>query len=105
MRNYIDSKQKTWDELLHSLVFAINTSHSTSTGHSSFRMIFGREAVLLAEVAIPNPMPNAVTIMDHYMDIVSTQYECHIFANKHLSKAQRYMKKRYDDKIRCHPYK
>jgi hypothetical protein len=49
---YTDANQKNWPKFLHHIVFGINCSVQETTQHSSFFLLYGREATLPIEASI-----------------------------------------------------
>ncbi len=54
MKRYIEKHSRKWDEKLFEILWAWQTSIKTSTGVTPFRLVYGQEAVLPAEVMIPS---------------------------------------------------
>ena len=99
MRNYVNAQQTDWDMKIQPLVWALNTSESTPTGMSAYKLLFGRQPLCMSEVHIPQPLQDSYTVQDHYQDIVRTQLECHAYVQKHMQKYNAEMKARYDSKL------
>jgi hypothetical protein len=57
----------------------------------------------MSEINIPDPMPDSVDVQDHFMDIVTTQLECHEYVSKQLRLYQEKMKQRYDQHTSVDP--
>lgn len=51
---YVNSYHDDWDVLFDIVTFTYNTSRQGSTGVSPFFLLYGREAVLLIDVALGN---------------------------------------------------
>ena len=55
----MSSRHDDWDDVVDFVVFAYNTSRQESTGATPFYLLYGREAVLLIDVALGSN-PNLV---------------------------------------------
>ncbi|XP_057981338.1 uncharacterized protein LOC131166784 [Malania oleifera] len=54
LRTRLESMQGRWAEELPSLIWAYHTTKRAATGETPFMLVFGAEAVILAEVGIPS---------------------------------------------------
>lgn len=52
---YVSTKQDDWDYFLRHLVFSCNTTVQTTTGFSSYYLLYGREAILPSEAVLRQP--------------------------------------------------
>ena len=52
LRCYISARQTDWEDLLPMCEFALNSSHSTTTGYLPAYVVYGREPVLPLEHAL-----------------------------------------------------
>lgn len=57
---YVNTCHTNWDEYVHYVTFAYNTSRHESTGMTPFFSLYGREAILPIDITLgsdPNPIP------------------------------------------------
>ncbi|XP_057976091.1 uncharacterized protein LOC131163516 [Malania oleifera] len=54
LRTRLESMQGRWAEELPSLIWAYHTTKRAATGETPFMLVFGAEAIILAEVGIPS---------------------------------------------------
>ncbi|KZS06492.1 Uncharacterized protein APZ42_030038 [Daphnia magna] len=47
---YVDKSHEDWDEVLGFVIFAYNTARKESTNHTPFMVVYGREAVIPADL-------------------------------------------------------
>ena len=64
LRNFVDTKQRTWDTFIPSVLFSLNSSDSYSIGYSSYFMLFGRHPVFPSDVHLPDPLEMPKTVSE-----------------------------------------
>jgi len=62
----LGKKNQNWNEVLPSALWALRTAENTTTGYSSFELVFGREDQQPYDIAV-RTMENAVNLMTKFL--------------------------------------
>ena len=98
LNNYVSEHQKDWDLYLDQVLFAYRTSCHASTGYSPFFMLYGREPILMPDVAFKHS-PNGLSDVECYLQDRKIIFEdTYTQARVSLDKSHLNQKKNYDKK-------
>ncbi len=92
-----DSGQ-SWEDLLPQAMFAINTSVSSVTGFTPFRLLFGRDPSTPLHLLFGEPLNQDLPLTNtaHYVQALKNRYdESYSFVRKNLSAAVRRRRRQY----------
>ena len=98
----LDQKEK-WSQHLAGLVHAYNCSVNDSTGFSPYRLMFGREALLAADVKFGVQPSSSLSQKDHtkyVADLRDQLNQAYEIAARNAQKSGKSNKRRYDAKVR-----
>ena len=95
----LNNAEEEWKEHIESILFAYRTSKHHSTGFTPFKLMYGREARLPIDLAVPNT-PTAVPSADDFnmklQHLQQAKAEVREIAGRNLAKSQERQKKNFD---------
>ncbi|XP_065670064.1 uncharacterized protein LOC136088898 [Hydra vulgaris] len=101
---YVASNQRDWDVHLPAAVYAYNTSISTSTGETPFRLTYGRDALQPHDTTLlprNDPTDNTELLVQR---LISDLRLSRNLAKENIQKAQTKMKLHYDQTAKEYPF-
>ena len=95
----LNNAAEEWEEHIESILFAYRTSKHHSTGFTPFKLMYGREARLHIDLAVPST-PTAVPSADDFnmklQHLQQAKAEVMEIAGRNLAKSQERQKKNFD---------
>ena len=102
---FVASSQRDWCSHLAAVVFAYNTSVSSTTGETPFCLMYGREARLPHDTSLI-PRQEATRNVDVHIERFLFQIRlARRHARENMQRAQVQMKAYYDQRAKDHPFK
>ncbi|XP_045032675.1 uncharacterized protein LOC123474529 [Daphnia magna] len=98
---YVDESHEDWDEFLGFVTIAYNTARQESTNHTPFMMVYGREAVIPADLlAASGPSQTKLVGAE---DLMKAMMEIREDVKDRLAMVQQRQKTQYDARVSAAP--
>jgi len=102
------TQQKLWRSLLPDVVFALNTSTSSTTNHTPYETVFGSKPILLQDLLFDqHSHPNNSDILkptEYATELIMHLKEAYQRVAQNLGCNRKEMQKQYNKNIRFHDY-
>ena len=105
IRNFMDENQKDWDLYLPLLTAAYRSTEHPATHYTPNYLMLGREVHTPVDLMFPSMSSEPEgDIPEYVQELKSRMEECYDVARRYLKKSSEEQKRRYDTKIKEHPY-
>jgi hypothetical protein len=94
----------SWEERLHKVCFAYNTSVHASTGHTPFYLMFGRQAKLPIDLMYPTANNSNVFVNDYAAQLKTGLEDAYKLVREKLGATHQRQKAFYDRTVHGEPY-
>ena len=94
-----------WEEKLKKVCFAYNTSIHSTTGHTPFFLMFGRQARLPVDLLFDTPVPESEVKLPEYVNkLQQSLTSAYTGVRETMGVKQERQKEQYDAKVHGKPY-
>ncbi|BHF62388.1 hypothetical protein SprV_0200537000 [Sparganum proliferum] len=94
----------SWDVALPQCLLAYRSATHSSTGHTPFALMYGREVRLPLDTSCPLPLPSPEPPHEFVRNLRANLYRTHELARTYLSTAHQRQKEYYDRRAHGAPY-
>ena len=100
----VTDQQASWENHLPTVCMAYNTSVQTTTRHTPFFLMFGRQARLPVDIMFGSPTPVPTPTTDYVQNLKETLEKSYQLARVRMGLSLKRQKDLYDQRIHGHPY-